>query len=416
MIFPMLRAFLCLCLLALPPALGQGPTATAPALSEQQLGWAAGRTIRVGSDPDFAPFSHREPDGSLQGVDSKLLEAIAGQTGLKFQSIAYASWTEAWEALVRGEVDMVTGCAETPERREKVLFTAPYARPRLAIIARHDTGHGWSVEDLAGLTLAIPRSYAQLEDVLSRVPDVQLPTCSTLPEALRMVAAGQADATVMSLASAVSLLPQTGSKELRVTGFYDRDFPLRLAVRRDLPELATVLDAALSALRHQSAGAAYADWVDERLDEWAEQGRQLRRQQSWVRGLAAAMAALAAAAGLGWWRAGRRSPKPAGTENPSLAATGADRLLESAFDRTIAPMLVVQTPDLIVHRNASARTLIGGAMVLPPELSDLVARLAALPPETPEDLEWGPPGHPPTRWQAHLLPLTPSSSLLTLSP
>lgn len=87
--------------------------------------------------------------------------------------MAYESWSDAWNGLVNGEVDLVTGCAETPDRLGKALFTQPYARPRLAIVARRDAGQGWSAEDLTGLTLAIPRSYAQLEDIRERVPGVQ---------------------------------------------------------------------------------------------------------------------------------------------------------------------------------------------------------------------------------------------------
>ena len=137
--------------------------------------------------------------------------------------------------VVRGELDLVTGCAETPSRMERRC--SPSRTPaRLAIIARQDAGHGWSTDDLAGLTLAIPRSYAQLEDMRERVPDVRVATCSNLPEALQLVATRQADATVMSLASAVSLLPQSDFQQLRVIGFYDRDFPLRLAVRPGLPD------------------------------------------------------------------------------------------------------------------------------------------------------------------------------------
>ena len=68
-------------------------------------------------------------------------------------------------------------------------------------------------------------------------------------------------------------------------------------------------------------------------------------------------------------------------------------------------MLVVQPPDLILDRNASARTLLNGTMVLPPELSAVAARLAALPPETPETVEWGPPGQPPSAGRRDCSPL-----------
>lgn len=391
------------------------PSAPAPRLSEEQLAWASGRVIRVASDPSFAPFSEIDAHGMLHGVDSQILDAISTHTGLKFQTVPFPTWTEAWQALADGDVDMVTGCAATEERSRTALFTRAYAHPRLAIVAHRDAGQGWSVEDLAGLTLAIPRGYVQLDDIRERVPDLRLTTCSNFSEALALINSGQADATIMSLATAVALLPQAGFKDLRVTGFYDRDFPLRLAVRKDQASLLEVLDIALAALQHQSAGAAYADWIDARLDEWSDQGRQLRHQRYWLVGLSALTAALASAAALVWWRARRRGDGPGGppgqTHTPP-AASG--QLLGTAFDLTSIPMLVVQPPDLILDRNAIARTLLNGTMVLPPELSAVVARLSALPPESPELVEWAPPGQPPKQWHARLLPLPDGRCLLTL--
>jgi ABC-type amino acid transport substrate-binding protein len=415
----LLRFFCCLCFsLPLPAAAQEAPSRAAmPPLTDAQLQWATGRVLRVGSDPSFAPFSEITPDGMLHGIDARVLEAVSGHTGLKFTIVPYRSWGEAWNALTKGEVDLLTGCARTPDREKVALFTQPYAFPRLAIIAHRDTGHGWSVEDLAGLNLAVPLDYAPLEDIGHRVPAAQIKTCQTLEQALSLVATRKADATVMNLATAVSLLPQANYKELRVTGFYDREFPLRLAVpisQENEEHLVPVLNSALDALRHQSAGAAYADWVEQRLDEWAAHGKEVRRLRVWIAVLGGATA-MAFAVGV-WWMIRRRSSRLRIAPGFGAKADGGEPLLEKAFDLTSIPMLVIRSPDLIVDRNTTARAYFNGAMVLPPELSEVVARLARLPPETPTPVEWAPLGRPLAVWQARLLPLSEGRSLLTLVP
>jgi ABC-type amino acid transport substrate-binding protein len=417
----LLRVLCCLCLSATLPAGAQeaGSKSPAPPLTEAQLQWAAGRVLRVGSDPSFAPFSEVTTDGILQGVDARVLEAVSSHTGLKFTTIPYRSWGEAWNAFTKGEVDLLTGCARTPDREKVALFSQPYAFPRLAIIAHRESGHGWSFEDLAGLNLAVPLDYAQLEDIEHRLPTSQIKTCQSLEQALTLVATRKADATVMSLATVVSLLPKANYRELRVTGFYDRDFPLRLAVPIS-PEneqyLVPVLNSALDALRHQSAGAAYADWVEERLDEWAAQGKSVRRQRAWLAVLASATTMTMAVGAVGWWRTRRRETRLHKPPGPMAADSGPEPLLEKAFDLTSIPMLVIQTPDLIVDRNATARAYFNGSMVLPPELSEVAVRLACLPPETPVPVEWAAPGRTPVVWQARLLPLSGGRCLLTLVP
>ena len=401
------------------PAAAQGTafTAPAPTLTAAQLEWAAGRVLRVASDPSFAPFSEVTTDGVLHGVDARMLEAVSSHTGLKFAIVRYPSWGEAWNAFTKGEVDVLTGCARTPDREKAALFTRPYASPRLAIIAHRDAGHGWSVEDLDGLALAVPLDYAPLEDLGHRLPNTRIRTCQTLGQALRQVATRNADATLMSLASAVALLPQANYQELRVTGFYDRDFPLRLAVpasQENKELLIPVLDSALDSLRHQSAGAAYADWVDARLDEWATQGKQVRRQRVWLGALAGATIMTLTAGAIVWSRARRRGSPMNHPRGPVAADDGPEKLLGKAFDLTSIPMLVIQAPDLIIGRNAAARAHFDGAMVLPTELSEVTARLARLPPETPAAVEWAVPGRAPVVWQARLLPLSEGRCLLTL--
>lgn len=175
-----------------------------------------------------------------------------------------------------------------------------------------------------------------------------------------------------------------------------------------------LLDGALIALKHQSAGAAYADWVDGRLDEWAVQGQQVRRQRIVILALSWAAAAVAAAAAFWWWRSPRPARSGLAPVHSHASSSGSEHLLKSAFDLTSIPMFVVQPPDLILERNTTARTLLNGTMVLPPELSAVATRLTAFPPETEEAVEWAPPGHPPVVWQARLLPLPEGRSLLTL--
>ena len=388
-------------------------------LTSAQLEWAQGRTVRVGSDPSFSPFSEVSEDGVLHGVDARVLESIAAHTGLKFQQVRFATWSEAWTAFQNGELDVLTGCAHTPERAEHAIFTRPYASPRLAIITTNESEGGWTPADLVGHRVAVPLDYALAEDLRQRFPGTRVITTGTLREALDCVAQGTADATVINLASAVALLPDANFRHLRISGFYDREFPLRLAVR-PTPEnsewLHPVLDSALNSLRPNAAVAAYTDWVDARLDEWSSQHRRLHRQRGWLIGLAATVAATAGLAGLALTRLRRREDRASSPASDHPAPTSQEPLLGKAFDLTTVPILVVKSPDLILDRNAAARAILNGAMVLPPELAALNDRLSQAPPETPMPFTWAPPGHPPITWQVRRLPLPEGRCLLTFVP
>jgi len=419
----MIRLLCRLWLAAAIPAMADTRVAesTATPLTPAQLDWARGRTVRVGSDPAFSPFSEVSADGVLHGVDARVLESIAIHTGLKFQQVRFATWSEAWAAFQKGDLDVLTGCAQTPERAEYALFTRPYASPRLAIITANPSEGGWTAADLVGRRVAVPLEYALAEDLRQRFPGTHVITSQTLQEALQCVADHRADATVLNLASVVALLPGTNFRELRISGFYDKEFPLRLAVRPS-PEnrewLHPVLDTALNTLRPNAAVAAYTDWVDARLDEWSSQQRLLHRRRSWLLGLAAALTATTAIAAVALARLRRRSARSGkpGPTDPASLPSSQEPLLGKAFDLTALPMLVVKSPDLILDRNRAARAILNGAMVLPPEIVALNETLSQLPPETPVPFTWASQALPAGTWQVRRLPLPDGRCLLTFVP
>jgi ABC-type amino acid transport substrate-binding protein len=415
----MRKVFIGIALLLQPVAAGGDPAkspASPPTLTEEQRQWATGRTLRVASDPHFPPFSEFTSDGKLQGIDYHVLVEITRLTGLQFTPVAFPSWRDAWNAFEAGEVDMLTGCAETPTRAGTAHFTASYARSRVAIIAHRQAGQGWSLDDLSGRTLAIPLGYAHLDDIRQRIPRLRIATAASLTDALALVAERKADATLMNLSSAVALLPRIDFRDLRVAGFYDREFPLRLAVHPSLPELVPILNVALLSRDRQSPGAMYVDWVDQRLEEWASQTRALRQKRWWLGMLSTLSIVLAGTAVIAAWRLGRRKNGHSAPPADAPPASGSDQWLGKAFELTAMPMLVVQLPDLILDRNLSARNLFPGCLVLPPELAEITRQLASRPPESPIPFHWGPPGQPAVAWQARLLPLPEGRGMLSLVP
>lgn len=405
------------------PAMAHTRTPESPAqpLTPAQLDWARGRTVRVGSDPSFSPFSEVSADGVLHGVDARVLESISSHTGLKFQQVRFATWSEAWAAFLKGDLDVLTGCAQTPERSEHALFTRPYASPRLAIITTNPADGGWTAADLVGRRVAVPLEYALAEDLRQRFPGTHVITSQTIQEALQCVAEHRADATVLNLASVVALLPTNNFRQLHISGFYDKEFPLRLAVRPS-PEnrewLHPVLDSALNTLRPNAAVAAYTDWVDARLDEWSSQQRRLHRQRSWLLGLAIALAAATAIAAVALARLRQQAahPRTPTSHDPASLPSAQEPLLGKAFDLTTLPMVVVKSPDLILDRNRAARSLLNGALVLPPEIVELSETLSQMPPETPVPFAWAGQGQPAAAWHVRRLPLPEGRFLLTFVP
>ena len=82
-------------------------------------------TLRVGMFTEFTPLCFIV-SGEIQGIEVDLANQLGARLGRKIEIKTYA-FTDLIPALEAGDVDIVmSGLSITPERKERVSFTAPY--------------------------------------------------------------------------------------------------------------------------------------------------------------------------------------------------------------------------------------------------------------------------------------------------
>jgi two-component system sensor histidine kinase EvgS len=237
---------------------GRGPVG----LTEADRTWVRSNpTVRVGFDPDFKPFSFRGADGTLQGIDADFLAWLGEATGLRFEPATAATWTEVYAAGVRRETDVLVSTADVPERRGAFLFTQPYLKVPVTIIARDDGPFALTHSDLRTMRVAAPRDYAATLAFARTYPGVATVDCTTIEEALGLVSRGEADAAVTNLTNASFVIKTAGLTNLKIAGVLPEHFELRLAVRADRPELHALLDRAVAMIPPERMATILDRWV-----------------------------------------------------------------------------------------------------------------------------------------------------------
>jgi len=97
------------------------------------------KTLIVGIDGEYTPFSYLDSSGNPTGFDVDSMKWIAQKKGLnvKFQPTA---WDGIIPSLQAGKIDMVyAGMSITPERAEQVNFSTPYWEVNQEVVARNDS-------------------------------------------------------------------------------------------------------------------------------------------------------------------------------------------------------------------------------------------------------------------------------------
>lgn len=81
---------------------------------------APAKVIRVGSFEDT--FNYCNEKGARKGYGYELLETLSGYTGWQFEYVT-CDWSDCFEKLENGEIDIMGGISYTKDRAEEMLFS-----------------------------------------------------------------------------------------------------------------------------------------------------------------------------------------------------------------------------------------------------------------------------------------------------
>ena len=77
------------------------------------------QTIRIGAFEDT--FNYVDKNGVRRGYGYELMQALAGYTGWKFEYVK-CDWSNCFDKLENGEIDIMGDISYTDERAQKMLF------------------------------------------------------------------------------------------------------------------------------------------------------------------------------------------------------------------------------------------------------------------------------------------------------
>lgn len=216
--------------------------------------------VRVGVDPEFHPFEFIDEDGSYRGIAADYLSLLEQKLGVRFEVRTTLSWPEAVEALREKELDLLPAIARTQERVEFLSYSQPYVRFHRVMITRTDMPFISGVEDLAGLRVAVQRSSSH-DGFLRETTELNLLRLPTLEATLLAVSEGSADVMVGNVASSAYRIRQMNLTNLKVAGALGDEHGIHFGIRRDWPELLTILDKSINSISSKQRDEISKRWV-----------------------------------------------------------------------------------------------------------------------------------------------------------
>ena len=236
-------------------------------LSDDELAWLkAHPIIHLGLDPIWEPIEYIDKQGEYRGISAAFMRRLAELLGVKLQFDPKQNWAQAVERVKGGKVDLLPALNASSQRAEFLNFTKPYLHFPFIIITRRDASLITGLEDLEGWNIAVERDYVTREYLNRDHPTLQHLLTDNTAEALRAVATGKADAYVGNMTMASYIIDKLGLGNLKVAAPAPYSNDLTIGVRKDWPELVTILDKALATISNKERRAIRQEYLGIRYD------------------------------------------------------------------------------------------------------------------------------------------------------
>jgi len=342
-------------------AASEVPQAHAVQLSAEQWQWLAEhRELRVGLvlQAPYAQYDRRLQ--RLSGANVELMKWLASVLGVQLSWRNFPDLVQLETAVRDGEVDLAPGLTQTPAGLRLWQFSDPYMRvPQLVVGDQKGNGAVEldKVDDQSRIAVRMPSAIADY--LRGNYPHLNLQGVPQDRQALQLLLSQQARYAVVDEAQLGRLSAEPEFAGLAVVGDIGLPQLLRVATRRDWPELAGIVENGLRAIPAKDLEQLHSRWLQPKYPRLSESPGFWQNLT-----LLLALLLLSALAVVFWQRRQQHSLElrlRAAREDIALRAASEEalRLTQFSIDQSTVGILWVNWDSHVRYANRAAEHMLG---------------------------------------------------------
>jgi ABC-type amino acid transport substrate-binding protein len=226
------------------------PRSTLPVVTPNQQSWLTQQSeLRVGLvlQAPYAQYDRRLQ--RLSGVNVDLMKWLAKTLNVELSWRNFPDLEQLEAAAREGEIDIAPGLTQTPGGLRLWQFSDPYMRVPQLVVSDQKSAGTVELEKLDSQTRVAVRMPSAIADYLhGNYPHLNLQGVPMERQALQLLTGQQAAYAVVDEAQLGRLSVEPEFAGLVVVGDVGLPQLLRVATRRDKPELAGIVESALRAI------------------------------------------------------------------------------------------------------------------------------------------------------------------------
>ncbi|MBT9264837.1 transporter substrate-binding domain-containing protein [Pseudomonas sp. MG-9] len=344
------------------------PAAHAVSLTASEQQWLAQhRELRVGLvlQAPYAQYDRRLQ--RLSGANVELMKSLAKTLNVELSWRNFQDLAQLEDAAREGEIDIAPGLTQTPGALRLWLFSDPYMRvPQLVVSDQKSSGvvELEKVDSLARVAVRMPSATADY--LRSNYPHLNLQGVPLERQALQLLLSQQASYAVVDEAQLGRLSAEPEFAGLVVVGDIGLPQLLRVATRRDWPQLAGIVESALRAIPAKDLERLHTQWLQPKYPRLSESPGFWQNLS-----LLFAVLLLSCIAIVWWQRRQQHSLEQrlrSAREDIALRAASEEalRLTQFSIDQSTVGILWVNWDSHVRYANRAAESMLGypqGALI-----------------------------------------------------
>ena len=254
-------------------------------LTETEKEWIeAHPQVTVGGGVEWAPFNFVNDEEQYDGIAYDYLQLITKKTGLNFVIEIRPTWNENLDRFKNAELDLLPAVYYEKEREKFGNFSASYFKMREFIFFLEERKDIQNIDDLEGLTVAIPKGYATISRLKELHKNITIIETKTIFDAIQAVMNSKADALIEGQAVISYILQEnmiTGLKGIPQTAFDPTH--IYFLVAKDKTILLDIIQKTLKSLSREEKKQIQKQWLQSGLGKEKVKVNFTEEEIKWIR-------------------------------------------------------------------------------------------------------------------------------------
>ena len=213
-------------------------------LTPAELAWLdnKGEAV-VGVAEDYLPFDLYQ-DGQYRGIAGEMLKRISQTSGIRFKVVS-GPFAQVYKQALAGSID-VLNIAKTDDRLAYFLYPRAISTERDIIVGLKTSPAVQDVYGLEGKRVAVIDGFWHEEHLHKNLRDVKIVTTASIVESLKLLREGKVDYTIENPTVVEFYINGLGYTDVVKRGNTSKDSFIYFGVNKQQPELASIMDKAMS--------------------------------------------------------------------------------------------------------------------------------------------------------------------------